>query len=289
MALANTKTLNESSLKKHIAKPPKGSVIVTITPPVAAYTLNEINDTNRPFSATKVNNYSEDMQIRNWSLTGETIKFGADGQLKDGQHRLAACVRANTAFDTHAIFGIDPETFQHIDIGKKRDSADTLAIMGVQSYKRASTILRHIIGFEAGLTRPPKTGVSNDWIKSKYLTEIDHDLLQETILVANRIYKTTKWPVGVVGAFFYQAVQAGQREQIEQFLNDMGKGIGPKPRSPIPVMLETVMKLRHDHAFNLRSHHYSVLISRAFHKYKDGKSLNRADVHVKLTDKMVAI
>ena len=55
----------------------------------------------------------------NWSLTGETIKFGTDGLLKDGQHRLYACIRANTPFDTHAIFGINPETFQHIDVGKK--------------------------------------------------------------------------------------------------------------------------------------------------------------------------
>ena len=105
---AQINILTEHDFRTFMAQPPQGSVITKITPEMAKLTLSETNKKNRPFSSAKVIDYSKDMQNENWSLNGETIKFGSDGLLKDGQHRLEACVRANTAFGTHLVFGIDP-------------------------------------------------------------------------------------------------------------------------------------------------------------------------------------
>ena len=281
------KRLNETVLKKHIATPPKGSIVLEFTPAVAQFALDQFNHKNRPINPTKVIRLTKDMTTDNWSLTGETIKFGTDGLLKDGQHRLEACVRANTPFLSHVIFGIDPETFQHIDIGKRRDGADTLAMMGVPNYSTASTVIKMIIAYESGLSRSPTMGVSNDWIKRKYIDELDHDLLQESIAVAKRVYKTTKWPSGLVGAFFYVAVQKGQRTEISSFFDDMCKGIGTRVRSPIPFLLENVNRMRIDRDFQLGAHQYSIMLSRAYKNYKAGKSSTKADVTVTLNDKMV--
>ena len=159
-------------------------------------------------------------------------------------------------------------------------------MMGVPNYKRASTIIKMIIAYEAGMSESPKSGVSNDWLKSKYLTEIDHDLLQEAINVANRVYKTTKWQTGVIGGFFYVACQHGQKEQITAFFDDMCKGIGSKPRAPIPFLLENVNRMRMDRAYQLRAHQYGVMLSRAYKNYKTGKSSTKADVIVGLADKL---
>jgi len=286
MLAMKPKMLNETTLQKHLVKPPTGSVVVQITPKVAQFALDATNQNNRPISASKVVAYSNDMQKQNWSLTGETIKFGNDGLLKDGQHRLEACVRANTPFQTHAVFGVDPETFQHIDVGKKRDGSDTLAMMGVDNYKRASTIIKMIIAYENGLSDTPKSGVSNDWLKRKYVEEIDHGLLQEAIAVANRVYKTTKWQTGVIGAFFYVAVQKGQRKQITTFFDDMCLGRGTKARAPVLFMLENVNRMRMDRAYQLRAHQYGIILSRAYKNYKAEKSSTKADVIVGLDDKM---
>jgi hypothetical protein len=288
MLAMKVRKLNEDGLQKHIKQPPAGSVVVEITPRVAQFALRETNKRNRPISVRKIISYSKDMRSNNWSLTGETIKFGKDGLLKDGQHRLEACIRADTPFKTHACFGIDPEVFQHIDIGKKRDGSDTLAMMGVQNYGRASTIIKMIIAYEAGMSDSPKAGVSNDWLKRKYIEEIDKDLLQEAIAVANRVYKTTKWQTGVIGAFYYVAVQHGQREQIEPFFEDFCKGIGSKARSPIPFLLENVNRMRLDRSYQLRAHQYGIMLSRAYRNYKLGKASTKADVVVSLDDKMVS-
>ena len=282
------RTLDRTAFNRYIASPPKGSVVVRVTPKLAEHALGETNHRNRPLSSGKIVAYSNDMRENNWSLTGETIKFGTDGLLKDGQHRLYACIRANTPFDTHAIFGINPETFQHIDVGKKRDGADTLAMMGVPNYRTASTIIKMIIAYENGMSDSPKSGVSNDWIKEKYNSELDHELLQEAIALASRVYKITKWQTGVTGAFFYVAVQKGQREQVSAFFDDFCKGIGKSARAPIPYLLEQVNRMRMDRTMLLRAHQLSVLLSRAYWNYKAGKSSTKADVTVSLDDKMVA-
>ena len=101
---AQINILTEHDFRTFMAQPPQGSVITKITPEMAKLTLSETNKKNRPFSSAKVIDYSKDMQNENWSLNGETIKFGSDGLLKDGQHRLEACVRANTSFLGSACF-----------------------------------------------------------------------------------------------------------------------------------------------------------------------------------------
>lgn len=281
-------TLRETQVEKYIMSPPSGSMVVEITPQVAEFILVNTNHKNRPLSLSAVGRYQAEMEKDNWSVTGDSIKFGSDGLLKDGQHRLAACVRSSKPFNTHVVFGLSPETFQHIDIGKKRDGSDTLAMMGVPNYKHAATIIRMIISYEVGMSDAPKNGVTNDYIKHKYREEIDQDLLQEAIAVSKVMWKTTKWQTGVIGAFFYMAVKHGQREQITKFFDDMSKGIGSKPRSPIPFLLQNVNRMRMDRAYHLRAHQYSVMLSRAYANYKAGKSSSKKDITVSLKDKMEA-
>ena len=280
--------LRETQVEKYIMSPPTGSMVVEITPQVAEFILVNTNHKNRPLSLGAVGKYQVEMEKNNWSLTGDSIKFGTDGLLKDGQHRLAACVRSGTPFTTHVVFGLHPETFQHIDIGKKRGASDTLAMMGVPNYNHASTIIRMIISYEVGMSDTPKNGVTNDYIKHKYLEEIDHDLLQEAVNVSKLMWKTTKWQTGVIGAFFYMAVKHGQREQITKFFDEMSKGIGSKPRSPIPFLLQNVNRMRMDRAYHVRAHQYSVMLSRAYANYKAGRSSSKKDITVSLKDKMEA-
>ena len=285
---SQTQTLNEIQLNSFIAMPPEGGVVVRITPTLAQYALDSTNKKNRPISQGKVVSYSRDMQSNNWSLTGETIKFGDDGLLKDGQHRLEACVRANTSFETHAVFGIDAETFQHIDIGKMRGGADTLAMLNVPNCRNAAAVIKQVIAYESGLTQTKNYHISNDWLKRKYMDEIDHDLLQESISVAKKVYDVTKWPTGVTGAFFYVGSQKGQHKQLVSFFEDFCKGIGHRARAPIPYLLEHINKLRTDRTQVLRAHDYGVMLSRTYRNYKAGKSSTKADVLVHLDDKMVA-
>jgi hypothetical protein len=124
-------------IEKHLKNPPQTSVIIEIDPGTAEEILASRNKGNRPPKPNKVQQFAADMQTSRWGVTGDTIKFGTDGRLLDGQNRLSAAVRSGKSFRTHVVFGIDPALFARMDIGKPRNPADILHIAG---FKYASTL-----------------------------------------------------------------------------------------------------------------------------------------------------
>lgn len=126
--------------------PPENSRRVTITPGLAEHILLNCADMNRRRRPSAVRRYAEDMAGGQWRLTGDSIKFGKSGFLRDGQHRLAACVRAGVPFETDVRFGIADDAFPVMDVGAKREGFDTFSIAGVKNAKTASAAVRwHLI------------------------------------------------------------------------------------------------------------------------------------------------
>ena len=124
-------------IEKHLKNPPSTSVIIQIDPKTAEEILADRNKGNRPPKPNTVQQFAADMENNRWGLTGDTIKFGTDGRLLDGQNRLSAAVRSGKSLRTHVVFGIDPALFGRMDIGKPRNPADILYIAG---FRYASTL-----------------------------------------------------------------------------------------------------------------------------------------------------
>jgi len=124
-------------IEKYLKFPPRTSIVLDIDAKTAEQILSDRNSGNRPPKPNKVQQFAADMTKDRWGLTGDTIKFGTDGRLLDGQNRLSACVRTGRSFCTHVVFGIDPALFGRMDVGKPRNAADVLHIAG---FKYASTL-----------------------------------------------------------------------------------------------------------------------------------------------------
>lgn len=100
-----------------------------ITPHVAAAWL-EKNTGNRTMRRNVVDKYARDMVSGNFGFAGDPIRFDWNGRLIDGQHRLAACIRADIPFESMVVYGLDPAVQVRIDGGKARTAADAIAIEG---------------------------------------------------------------------------------------------------------------------------------------------------------------
>lgn len=102
----------------------------------------------RPRSHKAVQTYATDMKAGNWGVTGQGISFDEDGNLLDGQHRLAAVVLAGVTVRMLIMWDVPTQVSKHIrsqdvmDIGRKRMVAQQLAIDGFTYYAEVATTAR---------------------------------------------------------------------------------------------------------------------------------------------------
>ncbi|WP_282779970.1 hypothetical protein [Nocardia sp. CC201C] len=95
----------------------------------------EHNRNNRPIRQARVQQYFEDMTSSRWRFNGEAIKFGPDGELLDGQHRLAAIARTSgQTFPMLVVRGLAADTQVTMDQGARRTPADQLTISGITGH-----------------------------------------------------------------------------------------------------------------------------------------------------------
>lgn len=259
-----------------INNPPQNSRVVTFSPHLAKHILDELNTSNRSMKLTKVDGYKKDMLEDNWSLTGETIKFGTDGLLKDGQNRLKACVDAGVSFTTHAIFGIDPQTFHHMDTGKNRDGKDVLAIMGVKNSTAVANTVKLIMCYSRGRPSSRNYTITNGALKDFYINAIDHELIQEAVKRGEKVSRQTRYPKNPLSALYYIASMSGEKDKYNKFLDDMSAGIGSQKHPP-RLLLETVTKLRVDRE-HISSGAFSIMLALSWKNFREGKKSTKTQL-----------
>jgi hypothetical protein len=120
-----------AQLQAFISQPPADSRRLKFTPALAEWVLTNLNPKNRPRRSRDIKRFAEDMVSGRWFMTGDTIKFNRSGELSDGQHRLAACMRAQVPFESYVVFGVPDAAFIVMDTGRKRTSDDTFYVAGV--------------------------------------------------------------------------------------------------------------------------------------------------------------
>lgn len=93
--------------------------VQVITPELAKQYLSKNTNNYRSMSNSVVNAYATDMKTGNWKFNGDSIKFNKSGMLVDGQHRLAAIVKAGIPIQMMVITEIE-DNIVTFDIGKNR-------------------------------------------------------------------------------------------------------------------------------------------------------------------------
>lgn len=269
------------NLKSLVNNPPQNSRVVEFSPELASFILENLNVGNRPKKNKKIAQYASDMQNNNWTLTGESVKFGRDGHLKDGQNRLAACVRSNSSFTTHAVFGIDPSTFAHMDSGAQRSNTDVFSIMGVPYPKETGTAVRFILAFKKERLTTQSLNMTNEEIKDFYLKEVDHTLLQFCVKTAKITNRTTSLLTSPLAALHYLWHKAGYSEEAKDFMSCLQSGTGSGPRAPARYLLESIMRIRVANRMKIDLAMHNALLLRAFTKHRLGRACTKSDMTIR--------
>jgi hypothetical protein len=120
----------------------------TITPEMATKYLKLNRDHNRKLRGAQVDYLVDQIKRGLWTSNGATICFNGDGKLTDGQHRMAAVVKAGKAVTTLVVRGLDDKAFHSIDTGIHRSNADILRIAGEKDTYVLACAARYLFNWE---------------------------------------------------------------------------------------------------------------------------------------------
>ncbi|MFP8884155.1 MULTISPECIES: hypothetical protein [Streptomyces] len=115
--------------------------VLDVSPQLATEWLTR-NTNNRPLSKSTVQQLAGRIQRGEWQLTHQGIAFDEDGTLIDGQHRLAAIVKAGITVPMTVARGVPRTAFTVMDTGRKRTGRDALALAGEANATHLAAALR---------------------------------------------------------------------------------------------------------------------------------------------------
>ncbi len=271
-------------IEKYLRNPPQTSVILDIDPKTAEQILSERNKGNRPPKPNKVQQFSADMAKNRWGVTGDTIKFGTDGRLLDGQNRLSACVRSGKSIRTHVVFGIDPALFGRMDIGKPRNPSDVLHIAG---FKYASTLAAAIRWAHLLDTDP----YNRETLQPDFVLELARGKyadIEPCIKDGREINKQFSHPAGQMAALVYNFAKSDP-SKAKDFVRAWQRG----DRNGKYQIIDTMQALLHAQKANNNGRIHELtragIIIKAWNVFKAGQKGSLAQLQAALTTKIEKI
>lgn len=185
---------------------PVGNMELITPETAAAYLTHNSHNPRKATNKPQIEAYARDMKAGKWFTNGEAIVFDANGDLKDGQYRLMAIVKAETPVYMFVVRGVDPN-ITTFDYGLNRRICHEL-----NCGRNAETLANFMVSAAARLPRNSK-GLVRDYI----LTHKDE--MQKAINLAQ--IGTTR-PIGLkrdVYCAIYLMLRCGENPaEIEQFM-----------------------------------------------------------------------
>ncbi len=215
----------------------------TITPAMAEKFLLT-NKLNRRLSDRNVDALYLQMKGGNWMLTGDPIKFSAEGNLIDGQHRLKAIIKYGSPVDLFVAKGLEEECFQVIDTGKNRSAADVLSASGIKYSNSIAAIAKAIILWKSGIFS--KTGghtrltATNKSILE--FVENTPDIHEISAYCQNHIYQNFRLiPLSTI-AMLYFILSKKNQTKCDEFFGKYASGIDLSKNNPIRHLRDRLIK-----------------------------------------------
>lgn len=258
-------------IRKLIADPPEQSRVVEFTPAISQKVLTQLNVGNRTRKPQKIKEYADDMAAGQWGLTGATIVFGTDGLLKDGQNRLAACVQSGCSFETHVVFGVNPQLFAKMDVGRVRNAGDIFTIAGIKNANDVAAGVRwlDILTSENPLSRDTRTP---DYLLKRYQER--YSGVSDSISTARTIRRNCAHPVGNVAALHYMFSKVDP-DKADEFCQRWATGMRNGNMDPISNMQSEVQAIKTTNYGRIHEAVRNALIIKAWNNFYLGKKVSR--------------
>lgn len=204
--------------------------IVTVTPEIAREWLAQPFARQRTVSATKVGTYARAMAEGRWQEPSlDPIAFTSDGQLLNGQHRLAALITTGRPLEMLVAHEVPETLFDIIDTPRPRTAAQFVrGAHPTQHVAAARMVLWHQQRRDLGRRRP--TGQAVQFDNDVLLALIEGPTggeLSRAVEEAYRAWRSSGIPVGAHAAVLYLArLEAGvDHARLDAWIEGVIEGI----------------------------------------------------------------
>lgn len=121
------------------------------------------------------NVYAKDIVEGRWKENGETIKFDTEGRLLDGQHRLAAVIKANRPVAFFVVRGLDNSVMDTIDYGYQRTLESALQFQ-CRSYENgAAAVVRKKAFYDRNRTTTGHSSLTSNLSQTELVEEYSNN------------------------------------------------------------------------------------------------------------------
>lgn len=130
---------------------------VVVSPAMAEAWLTHLNpEDQRRLRPQDVAKYARTMVRGDWRPTGDPVQFAKeDGSLLNGQHRLAAIVKARKSVPLLVLTDVEKSTRDAMDMGIKRTTSDKLAMDGFKYTMHLGSVARLVWDLQTGTSIKP--------------------------------------------------------------------------------------------------------------------------------------
>lgn len=251
----------------HLTPEPQVSVVL-VTPETAARWLKR-NMKNRNVRPATVAKYARDMSTGAWLITGESVKFDLDGNLLDGQHRLAAIMKSGVSIRLVVMRGITPNAQRVMDTGRARTASDALAIRGGITYTALTAAAAKLaLGVESGDADPGKHDVTHAEVEA--FIDSNPSILT-AVEVARHVARRSDCPPTVVAYTYWQMAKVDQADAFA-FWTAAAEKVGLIEGDPTIALTNRFAEARRNREV-LSKRIYLSLIYRAWNARRAGKSM----------------
>jgi len=249
--------------------PPSESLKVHLehVTPERAKKILETNEGNRSIASAVVEKYARDMKAGAWVLNGQTIKVGQSGRLLDGQHRLAASIKAGRGFDAIVVEGLDDTVFDTFDLGMRRSLGEILQDRREINTSTLAAVLRQAWLIKNGMLQ--YRAVSPTVAELLDLLGISPDI-RESVRLSYKIRDVVAPGLVCALHFFFAQVQ---KSKADQFIARLGDGANLSEHSPILLLRERLNKDRASRKRDMSDAEKAAIIIKAWNAYRLGREL----------------
>lgn len=204
---------------------PVGQDMVSTITPKAAADLLERNKNIRRLSKRRVSHLAEVIEAEYWEPgNGETIKLDIEGNVVDGQHRLAACVMADKPIQAFVM--VDIPSVSEVDRASSRTLAQILhSHCNIKGNAVFASVAKNAMRLESGDPIMSSNIQTTSMAQIIEYTRENENLLRESYMLANSA--KTCWHVGSLAALRVVWINQGHDADLIDYFIYQLRGDAP--------------------------------------------------------------